>query len=98
MTVQELIRLLEDANPKSEVRLGFQPSWPLEYSIEGIVSSDEYSSEHECDEDCTSGEEGEECPYLLEEPDFPPEGVVWVVEDTQLGYAPEFIFRGRGKW
>ena len=33
MTVQDLMDILQDADPNSEVRLAMQPAWPFEYSI-----------------------------------------------------------------
>lgn len=40
MTASELISLLEDLDPDTEVRLAMQPSWPFEYSIERGVLVD----------------------------------------------------------
>lgn len=33
MTAADLIEILEDLDPSTEVRLAMQPSWPFEYSI-----------------------------------------------------------------
>lgn len=33
MTVEELMDILEDLDPETEVRVAFQPSWPFEYSL-----------------------------------------------------------------
>jgi len=41
MTVQELIYELQQFDQDAEVRLAEQPSWPFEYSINGIVSRTE---------------------------------------------------------
>jgi hypothetical protein len=46
MTVGDLIELLSEYDPDLEVRLIEQPSWPFEYSIAGVVSSDEIA-EHD---------------------------------------------------
>ena len=37
MTVGELLELLRDCDPDSRVLLVSQPSWPFEYSIEGVA-------------------------------------------------------------
>jgi hypothetical protein len=55
MTVNELIeRLIEYRDVlggDTEVRSMQQPSWPFEYSIEGLVSTDEMRSEDDDDDD-----------------------------------------------
>jgi hypothetical protein len=37
MTVQELIKVLQDHHPDAEVFIGTQPTYPHEYHVEGIV-------------------------------------------------------------
>ena len=37
MTVGELIDVLQEMNPDSEVRWAAQPAWPFEYDIENVV-------------------------------------------------------------
>lgn len=37
MTVADLTELLEGLDPKMEVRMAQQPSWPFEYSIKDLV-------------------------------------------------------------
>jgi hypothetical protein len=49
MTVQELIEMLQDMNPDAEVRLMYQPNYPLESRLQGPVSNTEW----------TGGEDGE---------------------------------------
>ncbi|MHA2082978.1 MAG: hypothetical protein ACXABD_04430 [Candidatus Thorarchaeota archaeon] len=60
MTVQDLIdRLIEYRDVlggDTEVRTMQQPSWPFEYSIEGLVSTDEMRSEDDDDEDDSEAE------------------------------------------
>ena len=55
MTVQDLIdRLIEYRDVlggDTEVRTMQQPSWPFEYSIEGLVSTDEMRSEDNDEDD-----------------------------------------------
>lgn len=41
MTVQELLELLEDADPNAEVRLATQPSWPLAFELAGVAEPDD---------------------------------------------------------
>ncbi len=38
MTVQDLLDLLADKNPKAEVRLATQPHYPLAYEVEGVTA------------------------------------------------------------
>lgn len=60
MTVQDLIdQLIEYRDVlggDTEVRTMQQPSWPFEYSIEGLVSTDEMRSEDDDDEDDSEAE------------------------------------------
>ena len=42
MTVRELIDILECLEPHTEVRLAFQPSYPLQYYCVGTVSREEF--------------------------------------------------------
>ena len=74
MTVEELIRLLEDCDRDAEVRFASQPSWPFEYSITDVC-------EHW---------PGGPSPYPDEEPDEPEDEMptVYLVEGRQIGYLP----------
>jgi len=46
MKVRELMKLLERQNPDAEVCMVTQPSWPVEYSLAGVVVRADL-----CDED-----------------------------------------------
>ena len=76
MTVQDLIdRLIEYRDVlggDTEVRTMQQPSWPFEYSIEGLVSTDEMRSE---DDDTDDSDDSEA------------ETKVFILEGTQLCYG-----------
>lgn len=76
MTVQELIdRLIEYRDVlggDTEVRSMQQPSWPFEYSIDGLVSTDEMRSE---DDDSDDSE------------DSGTKTKVFILEGTQLCYG-----------
>ena len=37
MTVRDILNALDGLDPETEVRFAFQPNYPLEYSIDGIV-------------------------------------------------------------
>lgn len=41
MTVQELLELLEDAEPNAEVRLATQPNYPLAFDLAGVTMSED---------------------------------------------------------
>src|SRR5262245_5973655 len=49
MRVQELMELLEDFDPEAEVRLAFQPHWPLQYHIGEVVECSEFEEQEELD-------------------------------------------------
>jgi hypothetical protein len=38
MTVEELMELLQDMPPEAEVRFASQPSWPLDYQINNVIT------------------------------------------------------------
>lgn len=40
MTVEELIELLSDLPPETEVRLASQPSWPMEWAVSTVIQPD----------------------------------------------------------
>jgi hypothetical protein len=89
MTVEDLIGMLEDENPEAEVRLMSQHNWPFENSLrDGLWKKPEqYPCPHGFDP-C----EDPECVCRDGETDFepknPPEaGVVYLVENMQLGYG-----------
>ena len=44
MTVGELIELLEDFEPETEVRLGTQPEYPLQHSVAGVVHTSQLTA------------------------------------------------------
>lgn len=45
MTVSELLELLDDQDPNAEVRLAFQPRWPLAHTVAGVASGDAVGSD-----------------------------------------------------
>lgn len=54
MTVSELIQALEDLDaPDAEIRLAFQPSWPLQYGIGDVVLDGGHV--HDVDSDIDGG-------------------------------------------
>lgn len=42
MNVGQLINRLEEFDPEDEVRLMFQPSWPLQFSVRGVADSADF--------------------------------------------------------
>lgn len=71
MKVSELIELLSDENPDAEVRLAFQPEYPMEYALASIAS-DEAVAAHEDDGAGEERETGE---------------IVFLCQGTWLGYG-----------
>jgi hypothetical protein len=59
MNKQDLIELLEDLPDDIEIRLAFQPNWPLEYALSGDLAlglSDSELGDHYSDLETESGE------------------------------------------
>lgn len=70
MTVQELIERLEECDEDCEVRLAFQPSWPLQFTIAGVAEYDpDEDDEDESRDDrpvvfiCDSGQHPDDAAY-----------------------------------
>lgn len=70
MTVQELIDQLECQDPELEVRIAFQPSYPLAAHVANIISSEEIGG-------------GEE-PELEDTIEAKP--IVWLAATESVGY------------
>ena len=56
MKVHELIEILQDMDPDAEVFLGFQPTYPFECSIAGVVQRGAWVEEDETEEPWTGGD------------------------------------------
>ena len=50
MNVRELIERLQDLDPEAEVLLATQPSWPLQFVIGGVATSEDIDMDSECEE------------------------------------------------
>jgi hypothetical protein len=95
MTVGELIEILEDFDENAEVRLAFQPSWPLQYDVGDVQEVELSASGRECsrcegegevdDEDDPTGEGRVPCPKCDEQETVP---VVFIGEGGQVREAP----------
>jgi hypothetical protein len=80
MTVGELIERLQDFPEDATVRLASQPNWPFEYSIQGVTTlaeATQYDEDREYDADDEEGDEN---------------GVVYIVEGSQLGYTSKSLW------
>ena len=69
MTVQELIEELRLVDQDAQVRFASQPSWPFEYSINGVVQAvvdkpDKHTYDGYEQEDVVYLEEGRQIGYL----------------------------------
>jgi len=62
MTVQELIEELRLFDQEAQVRFASQPSWPFEYSINGVIQTIVDNRGNE--EDVVYLEEGKQIGYL----------------------------------
>lgn len=74
MTIEELIRELQELPQDTEVRFASQPSWPFEYSIDNVVFIED---EQEDDGSGPAPDEDDEV-----------QGIVYLVEGRQIGYLP----------
>lgn len=83
MQAQDLIALLSELEPDTEIRFASQPSWPFENSIKGLWAPDPYASEDEDGEEvCNVDEDGD--------PMHPSHKVAYLVEGKQIGYLPGY--------
>ena len=67
MRVEELIEYLRDCDQDAEVRFASQPSWPFEYSIDGVVEVDIVNPRDDNSEKVIFLEEGRQLGYLPSE-------------------------------
>lgn len=90
MTVGELKEILESLPDEMEVRLAFQPSWPLEYTVDQaqVVDLNVPDPEEE-------GPADDETQPVTPERGEPDE-VLYLAEGNQIGYLPEAATRGLG--
>ena len=65
MTVDELIQELKYMDGEATVRFASQPSWPFEYSINGVIQTTVQHRDEE--EDVVYLEEGRQLGYLPKE-------------------------------
>jgi hypothetical protein len=92
MKVRELIEMLEDCDPEADVLMMSQPSWPFEWSIDGVISRDEIPSE-EPDEDEEEDDDEDE-----DDDDERANGRkndVFILEGRQLRYGSKAAWGGR---
>ena len=83
MTVRELIEMLEDCNEDAEVRMAYQPSYPLESQIACVTADSDLQPDEDDevnDEESTDGE------------------VVWLCEGSQVGYGRKSVWMGNATW
>jgi hypothetical protein len=89
-TIDELIELLEEARDEvggdAEVRLAFQPSWPLAFKVDGVALQAEIN-DYEREEYDDEEEDG----------DGQSENVVWIVEGGHPS-EPSSPYAPRGAW
>jgi hypothetical protein len=71
MTVAELLSILEDLDPETEVRLAIQPSWPMQHYVQGAYEVELADGSPVCF--IAAGSQPWDAPYL-------PEGVAEQIE------------------
>jgi len=79
MTVRELIELLEQYDGAREVRLATQPNYPLAATVGGVAGEDEVD------------EEDDDGRRVVRD-DKEPDGPVFILEGSQLGYASKSLW------
>lgn len=93
MKVRELIEELEAMEPEAEVRLAHQPSWPLAFTLAGVVDGSDLGGDDEDEED---GDVGPSFGYDTREDEATGPAVVWLVEGThpwdESPYAPRAVW------
>ena len=103
MTVGELIERLESCDPDAEVLMAHQPSWPLQFTVAGVVTDDnesaldDWQDEHwECDDRDFATNECRSCDIAFEDTvDTDAPVSVYIVEGSHpddTPYAPRFVF------
>jgi hypothetical protein len=84
MTVRELIDLLGDFDEDADVRIAYQPSWPLAAEVANVTSSEEA--------ELLSDDEAME----VAAPD--PPNVVWIAATSGVGRHDENPYAPSGAW
>lgn len=92
MTVQELLDLLEGVDPFTEVRIAYQPSYPMECSLGGVrLGSELPDSEREEAQSVLSAQPGEytdeERAHARDIVSSEKTEVVYLLEGQHVGYA-----------
>jgi hypothetical protein len=98
VTVAELVELLEQYDPGTEVRLMEQPSWPFEYSIGGTWAPRTCPTCHGMADPDHDPAECEVCRADAFEPAGGTGRVVYLVEGQQLAYGTKRAWDEVGRW
>ena len=87
MTAAQLITLLEDCDPDTEIRIAHQPAWPLQCALAGIATDEDLDTPPDVEPDSGSAD-------CLDGGDRP---VLWLVAgdhpDGDTPYAPERLWQ-----
>lgn len=93
MNVGDLLALIEDLDPETEIRIAHQPTWPLEYALaaaEVVYPPGHPDALHGNGPDPLGG--GEPEPTWDGETPV----VVYLVEGSQVGYLPGHVAEAVG--
>lgn len=95
MTTRELIEILSEYGPDTEVRIATQPTWPFEHEIAGTDDNQHPTKPEEiCQEDYETKEEFDEAIHEATRRQTEAEQatpIVYLLEGWQIGYLPEGI-------
>ena len=78
MTVAELKEELENYDDGQTVRIMSQPNWPFQYSLRGVVSTDDIKSHESEPDEPTEGSKNR---------DKDGNEIIYLVEGSQKGYG-----------
>lgn len=97
MTIQELIdQLTEMGQPEAEVRLVFQPNYPLQYHPAHIklinADAQEIIDLGKALEGDTTKDERYEIEIILEELEENPTFILYIMEGLHIGYASKSLW------
>jgi len=94
MTAAELIEMLEELDPETEIRLMTQPAWPFEWSLRSrLYQPTDVEPCAECGSDMIGRGHDDDCGanFGEDESSFRPTGaegqVAYLIEGSQLGYG-----------
>jgi hypothetical protein len=92
MTIDQMIEYLqeykEELGPDTEVRMMVQQTWPMDFKIQNLISSDQIHGRRI--------QEEAEFEEVLMESEPPTDKVLYIVEGDRVGYGTKAAWIGPG--